>query len=130
MTVAITTLRTTIATALVDDTRYQVFAFPPATVMANSVIVAWDDPMLEVNNNKWSVISPTARFKIIITVPLYDNAGNLAGIEDTLVAVFNKLASSNLAFTIGSVSTPSVLNAPSGELLTCEISVTILSSWS
>ena len=130
MTVAITTLRSTIATALVDDTRYQVFAFPPATVLANSVIVAWDDPMLEVNNNKYSAISPTARFKLIITVPLYDNAGNLAGIEDTLVAVFNKLASSALAFTIGSVSTPSVLNAPSGELLTCEISISILSSWS
>ena len=130
MTVAITTLRDTIATELVDNTRYQVFAFPPATIMANSVILAWDDPMLEVNNNKFAAISPTARFKVIITVPLFDNEGNLNGIEDALVTVYNKLAASSLAFTIGSVSTPSVLNAASGDLLTCEISISILSSWS
>lgn len=130
MTVAITTLRTTIATALIDNTRYQTFAFPPATVMANSVIVSWDNPMLEPSNNTYINISPKANFKIIITVPLFDNEGNLQGIEDALVAVFNKISASNLAFTVGSVSAPSVLSAPSGELLTCEISASILTSWS
>jgi hypothetical protein len=40
MTVALTTLRTTLATALVDNTKWQTFAFPPATVLANSVIVS------------------------------------------------------------------------------------------
>jgi hypothetical protein len=44
MPVALTTLRTTIATALVDNSKWQTFAFPPATVLANSVIVAPDDP--------------------------------------------------------------------------------------
>jgi len=34
MPVALTTLRTTIATALVDNAKWQTFAFPPATVLA------------------------------------------------------------------------------------------------
>lgn len=130
MTVAITTLRTTIATALVDDAKWQTFAFPPATILANSVILSWDDPMLEPSNNLYSAIAPKANFKIIMTVPLFDNEGNLNGIEDVLVAVYNKLATSSLAFTVGSVSAPSVLNAASGDLLTCDMSISILSSWS
>ncbi len=52
MPVALTTLRTTIATALVDNTKWQTFAFPPATVLANSVIVSPSDPYLEPNNNQ------------------------------------------------------------------------------
>jgi hypothetical protein len=44
--------------------------------------------------------------------------------------VFNKLAASNLTYNIGAVSAPSVLNAASGDLLSCEISVSILTSWS
>ena len=130
MTVAITTLRSTIASTLVDNTKYQVFAFPPATLLANSVVVSWDDPAIEPMNNKFNQISPKANFKILITVPLFDNEGNLQGIEDALVAVYNKLAASNLEFTIGSVSTPAVMNAPSGDLLTCDIAVSILTSWS
>lgn len=130
MTVAITTLRTTIATALVDNTKWQTFAFPPATILANSVIVSPSDPYIEPNNNSYNSIAPTANFKIIITVPLFDNEGNLNGIEDALVAVFNKLAASTLSFNVGAVSAPSVLSAPSGDLLTCELSLSILTTWS
>ena len=81
MTVAITTLRTTLATALVDNAKWQTFAFPPATVLANSVIVSPDDPYLTPNNNSQINISPLANFKIIMTVPLFDNEGNLNGIK-------------------------------------------------
>ena len=96
MTVAITTLRTTLATALVDNSKYQTFAFPPATVLANSVIVSPDDPYLTPNNNSQISISPLANFKIVMTVPLFDNEGNLNGIEDTVCGVFAKLAASTL----------------------------------
>jgi hypothetical protein len=65
-----------------------------------------------------------------MTVPLFDNEGNLQGIEQMLTGVYNLLAASNLEFTIGSVSTPAVMNAPSGDLLTCDIAVSILTSWS
>lgn len=130
MSVAITNLRTTLAEAVRDDSKWQTFAFPPATVMANSVIVTPDDPYLSPNNGHYSSISPMANFKLIMTVPMFDNEGNLQGIEDTVVSVFNLLDESTLSFNVGDVSAPSVLNAASGDLLTCEMSVSILTSWS
>jgi hypothetical protein len=127
---AITTLRTTLATALVDNTRWSTFAFPPATVLANSVIVSPDDPYLTPNNNQHIGISPMAAFKLILVCPLFDNEGNLNGIEDFVVRVFNLLAASSLTYNVSAVSAPSVLNAASGDLLSCEMSVSILTSWS
>ena len=129
-TVAITTLRTTLATALIDNSKWQTFAFPPATVLANSVIVSPDDPYLTPNNNSQIAISPMANFKIIITVPLFDNEGNLNGIEDAVVGVFTKLNASSLTYNVSAISAPSILNAASGDLLSCEMSVSILTSWS
>ena len=130
MTTPVSTLRTTLATALVNNSLWQTFAFPPATVLANSVIVSPDDPYLTPNNNGRNSISPTANFTLIMTVPLFDNEGNLNGIEETVVAVFNLLAASSLVYNVGSISAPSVLNAASGDLLSCEMSVSILTSWS
>ena len=130
MTVALTTLRTTIATALVDDTKYSTFAFPPATPIANSVIVSPSDPYLEPSNNSYNSISPMANFSIVMLVPLLDNEGNLNGIEDMVVAVFGKLSASSIVYKVGSVSAPSVLNAVSGDLLTCSMQVSVLTSWS
>jgi len=130
MPVAITTLRTTLATALVDNTKYQVFAFPPATVLANSVIVSPAEEYITPSNNQHINISPMANFLLLITVPLFDNEGNLNGIEDLVCAVFAKLAASSLTYNIGAVSAPSILNAASGELLSCQMSLSILTSWS
>jgi hypothetical protein len=130
MTTPITTLRTTLATALVDNTKYQVFAFPPATVLANSVIVSPDDPYITPNNNQHITISPTANFKLVLCTALFDNEGNLNGIETFISAVFAKLAASSLTYNVSAISAPSVLNAASGDLLSCEMSVSILTSWS
>ena len=128
--VAITTLRSTLAAALVDNSKWQTFAFPPATVLANSVIVSPDDPYLTPNNNGQISVSPMANFRIVITTMLYDNEGNLNGIEDFVVGVFNKLAASSLVYNVSAISAPSILNAASGDLLSCEMSVSILTSWS
>jgi hypothetical protein len=130
MPVAVTTLRTTLATALVDNAKWQTFSFPPATVLANSVIVSPDDPYLTPSNNQHITISPMANFKIIITVPLFDNEGNLNGIEDAVCGVFAKLAASSLNYNVSAISAPSILNAASGDLLSCEMSLSILTSWS
>jgi len=51
MTVAVTTLRSTLATELTNSGVWQVFAFVPVTPIPNSVIIQWDDPMLEPPNN-------------------------------------------------------------------------------
>ena len=129
MTVAVTTLRTTLATALENAGVWQVFSFPPATPIAYSVIVQWDDPMLEPTNNTYGTVAPKANFKVIMIVPMYDNQGNLINIEDMVVGVFNKLAATTaLQISIGSVSAPSVLNGV--EMLQCELTLSIMTSWS
>ena len=127
---AITTLRASIANSLVDNTLYSVFSFPPATPIANSVIVTPADPYIEPSNNQEASISPMANFKISVLVPLLDNEGNLNGIEQMVVAVWNKLAASSITYRIGSVSAPSVLSIASGDLLTCDIAVSTLTEWS
>ena len=127
---AISTLRATIAAALVDNTKYSVFSFPPSTPIVNSVVLSPADPYLTPTNNGRNTVSPLANFNINIFVPLLDNEGNLNGIEDLLVAVFNKLAASSIVYNVGDVSAPSVLSAATGDLLTCSMQVSVLTSWS
>jgi hypothetical protein len=129
MTAPITTLRASLAAALSNTNVWNTYSFPPPTITANSVIVAPADPYLTPSNNEYVTISPMANLKVILTTPLYDNQGNLQGIETMLVAVFNKLAASSIVMNIGSVSAPSVLSVQSGDLLTVDINLSILSSW-
>jgi hypothetical protein len=128
MTVAVTTLRSTIATALDNPTVWQVFSFPPASPLANSVIVEPDDPYIVPSNNQHITVAPLANFKIKLYLPLLDNQGSLASIEDFIVGVFTKLAASSLNYNIGSVSGVSV-DTTAGDLLTTEIRLSILTSW-
>ena len=127
---AITTLRTSIASALTDNSKYSVFSFPPATPIANSVIVTPSDPYIVPSNNDYTAIAPMANFKISILVPLLDNEGNLAGIEADIIRVYALLEASSIVFNVGSVSAPSVLSIASGDLLTCDIAISTLTEWS
>ena len=127
---AITTLRSSIASALTDNTKYSVFSFPPATPIANSVIVTPADPYIVPSNNDYTSIAPLANFKILMTTPAFDNQGNLAGMENFIVAVVTKLNASSLVLNISSISAPAIVNAASGDLLVSEITVSILTSWS
>jgi hypothetical protein len=127
---AITTLRSTIATALTDNTKYSVFSFPPATPIANSLILTPADPYIVPTNNDYTAIAPMANFTISILVPLLDNQGNLAGIEADVVRVFALLEASSIVFNVGSVSAPSVLSIATGDLLTCDIAISTLTEWS
>jgi hypothetical protein len=127
---AISTLRAGIATALIDNTKWSVFSFPPATPIANSVIVAPADPYISPSNGWHATISPMANFTISIMVPLLDNEGNLNGIEDDIVRVFNLLAASPYTYNVTEVSAPAVLNAVSGDLLQSSINISVLTSWS
>jgi hypothetical protein len=130
VTAAITTLRSTLATALANDGVWQVFAYVPASPIANSIIINWDDPMLEPQNNQYNSISPQANFRLTCIVPLFDNQGNLIDIENFIVGVFNKLSTSNLNIKVGSVSAPTVSPNDTGQMLMAEMSISILSSWS
>jgi hypothetical protein len=128
--VAITALRSTLATALSNDGVWSVFSFPPASPIANSVIISPDDPYLDPQNNQYNSISPQANFRITMIVPLFDNNGNLIDIENFIVAVFGKLANSGLNIKVQSVSAPTVSPNETGQMLMSEMSISILSSWS
>ncbi|CAB4159706.1 hypothetical protein UFOVP720_5 [uncultured Caudovirales phage] len=130
MTAPITTLRATVAAALANNNVWNTYSFPPPTITANSVIVVPDDPYISPSNNTYATVSPMANLKIIMTVPMLDNHGNLNGIETMAVAVFNKLATSNIVMNIGSMSAPTVLDVQSGTLLTADYRISILTSWS
>ena len=129
MTVAVTTLRSTIATALSNPTVWQVFSFPPASPLANSVVVEPDDPYIVPSNNQHITVAPLANFRIKLYLPLLDNQGSLMDMEEFIVGVFTKLAASTLNYNIGSVSGVSV-DTTAGDLLTTEIRVSLLTSWS
>ena len=130
MPAAITTLRGTLATDLTNAGVWSVFSYPPATLLANAVVITPSDPYIVPSNNDHITVLPLANFKVIITKPAFDNQGNLAGMEDYILAVVTKLAASTLTLNISSVSAPSIVNAASGDLLVSEITVSILTSWS
>jgi len=130
MPAAITTLRSTLATDLTNAGVWSVFAFPPATLLANAVAITPGDPYIVPSNNDHVTVLPLANFKILITKPALDNQGNLAGMEDYIVAVVTKLAASALTLNISSISAPAIVSAQSGDLLVSEITVSILTSWS
>lgn len=130
MPAAITTLRSTLATDLANAGVWSTFSFPPATLLANSVVVTPGDPYIVPSNNDITSIAPLANFKILMTTPAFDNQGNLAGMETFILAVVTKLNASSLVLNISSVSAPAIASVASGDLLTSEITVSILTSWS
>jgi hypothetical protein len=128
MTTAITTLRAAIATALDNPNVWNTYAYPPSTLTANSVVVAPSANYITPSNNTHNV-SPMANLKIIFTVPMVDNQGNLNGIETMAVAIFNKLAASSIHMNVGAMSAPEVLELPNGVLLTASFEISTLTSW-
>ena len=129
MTVAVTTLRATLAAALSNPMVWSVFSYPPASPLANSISVEPDDPYIVPSNNQHITIAPLANFRIKLYLPLLDNQGSLQDMETFIVDVFTKLAASSLNHNIGSVSGVSV-DTTAGDLLTSEIRVSLLTSWS
>jgi hypothetical protein len=134
MASSLSTLRKDLGEALAANTVYQVFIYPPQTIQANSVVIIPDDPYITPSNDSWATVGPTVNFKLLITVPLFDNQGNLMGIEDAVVTMFNALytatSDGNIAYNVGSISQPQVLSVASGDLLSCEMQITLVTSWS
>lgn len=130
MTTAITVLRSQLATALDNPGVWSVFSFPPASPIANSVVIYPDDPYIEPQNNQYSSISPLANFKISMIVPLFDNQGNLGDIETMAVAVMNLISASTLSMKVGGMSAPTTSSNDTGQMLISDLSVSILTTWS
>ena len=127
---AISTLRGTIATALTDNAVWQVFSFPPASPLANSIIVQPGDPYIEPSNDHYATVKPRVHFKLVVIAPLFDNQGNLINIEDFYLRIVTKLNASTIQFTLGSFSAPAVLSGNAGDMLTGEVNISVLGDWS
>jgi hypothetical protein len=65
-----------------------------------------------------------------MVVPMFDNQANLADIEEFMVAVVNKLADSNLNYRVSNMAAPVVLGLEQGQMLSAELSVSIVTEWS
>jgi len=120
------TLRTALAASIANPSVYSTYSFPPPQVTANSCSIVPDDPYVQPTNNG-SLLSLTVRFKIEMAIPLFDNQGNLAGIETMLQALIPLIPTT---YNISSISQPRVMVLPSGDLLTCDVSIETLASWS
>lgn len=130
MSVPVTALRASLATALDNPTYWQTFSFPPASPLANSLVISPDDPYLEPQNNQYSTIAPQANFKLTLIVPLFDNQGNLADIENFITQLMNKIAAAPFSIKVGSFSAPTTSPADTGQMLVSEVSISIITSWS
>ena len=113
---SVATLRSDIAAALANPTVWQVFSYPPASPLANSVVISPSDPYVVPSNNTWNV-DATVNFQLTLIVPLFDNQGNLGNIETFMLGVLNKLYESGIQFRIGSFSEPRVLPTDAGQML-------------
>ena len=129
MTAAVTTLRSTLATALTNTGVWSIVAFSPQTPIADSVTIDADDPYLTVSNGVPDLLGPLAHFKVRMYVAALDNQGSLAAIETMIVAVWQKLAASSLSIRAAEVNV-GLFSGQSGELTAGEISLSILTSWS
>jgi len=121
------TLRQQLADMIANPGVWTVYAYPPPTPTANSISITPDEPYVEINNNTTSLYL-TARFKLHICVPLLDNQGNLGLIEDFILALVPKI--DHTYINISSVSQPKILSIPTGDLLTSDVSIELLTSWS
>ena len=127
---SVATIRQQIATALENPSVWQVFSFPPASPLANSIVISPDDPYIVPSNNNFNV-DAEVNFKMTLIVPLFDNQGNLGNIETFMTAAFLKLSeAAGLHFRIGTFSAPAVLPVDAGQMLSSEVSLTFTTSWS
>lgn len=127
---AITTLRGTLATALANPGVWTVYPFPPASPIANCIIISPDNPYIEPQNNYQTTISPKVNLKINVIVPNLDNQGDLAQLESFALQVMQKLEAAALSVTIGDWSAPTQSSSEIGSMLMTDLSISILGTWS
>ena len=86
--------------------------------------------MVTPNNNTRKTIDATAHLRLTLITELYDNQAALVNIENMMSKVFTKLSDSSLIFNIVNISAPTVLGDDAGKMLSVEMSIETLASWS
>ena len=120
------TARRTLASQLANNVAWSTFSYPPAVPQANSVVIEPDDPYIVSTNNQAS-LSARMRVRVRLYIPLFDNEGNLAGIEDMAQAVRIRILDATQ--NCGDLSAPAVFTSDTGDLLTAYFPVELLTEW-
>jgi hypothetical protein len=123
------TLRQAVATAVANASVYQTYSFPPNAPIANSCIVSWDDPAVEITNNQ-TALSPRANLRLTFTVPALDNQSGLQKLEDIIQSAITRLKTNRPDDTIRTVSAPQLFTLPSGDLMSADVTIQAMTSWS
>jgi len=126
------TLRTSVANAVADTgtpRTYQTYSYPPNGPIANSVVITWDSPAVEITNNQ-TVLSCQANLVLTCMVPALDNQSAYQSLENMIQSVVTKLKTNLPDVTIGNVTAPQLLTLASGDLVSADVSLTILTTWS
>lgn len=123
------TLRQSVASAVAYAGQYATFSFPPNAPIANSVIVGWDDPAVEITNNQTS-LAPRANLRLTFTVPAMDNQSGLQNLENIIQSAVTRLKTNLPDVTIRTVSAPQLFSLPSGDLMSADVTIQTMTSWS
>lgn len=123
------TLRQSVASAVAYAGQYATFSFPPNAPIANSVIVGWDDPAVEITNNQTS-LAPRANLRLTFTVPAMDNQSGLQNLENIIQNAVTRLKTNLPDVTIRTVSAPQLFSLPSGDLMSADVTIQTMTSWS
>ena len=118
--------RATLAAQLSNNVAWSTFPFPPAVPQVNSVVIEPDDPYI-VSTNQMQALTATMRIRVRMYLPLMDNEGNLAGLEDMAQAVRVRILDATQ--NCGDLSAPSVFTTETGDLLTAYFPVELLTEW-
>jgi len=118
--VALSSLRSTLKTALTDNTKYSCYDHVPEVIIPPCVLLLAGDPYLEPivigNNKNWRV-----RLTLEVVGSTYSNPSALTNLEDDIEAVCALLPTT---WSIISVSSPRIRQTNSTDLLSSEIQIT------
>lgn len=127
-----TTFRTSVATAVADTAvtkTYITYSYPPNAPIANSVVISWDSPAVEIVNNQ-TALSCQANLVITCMVAAIDNQSAYQNLENLIQSVVTKLKTNLPEVTIGTVSQPQLVTLASGDLVSADVTCQLLTSWS
>jgi len=117
-------VRTSLATALTDNTKWQTFAYPADAPTSNSVIITPGSPWVEplTISNK----SVRVNYRIKVCVNTADNQGELTKLEDNITRLIELMPSWAV---LKSVSAPQELQVGTAYLTVSDIDVEVAVSF-
>lgn len=117
-------VRNSLAAALVDDTQWQTFSYPPDSPLPNSVIITPGSPWITPLTIGSKAV--TVNYRIKVCVNTADNQGELARLEDMMTDIIGLLPEWTV---LKSVSAPQELQVGTAYLTVSDIDLEVAVSF-